>query len=167
MQSRELVCLQRILSSLDICHLQELLYSDDLNVPHAGVLVMLVIFVAGVCVPACDSMCRYVYVSDTSFQSTENTLACSCAHLAPGNALMFMCVPCCAFADADTEDVLLSAAVTKALSEADVVAAVGQLGDNTLTPAHIDMSGLCLDQGECGYVFMRSTHSLSSFKKYL
>jgi hypothetical protein len=44
--------------------------------------------------------------------------------------------------------VLLSAAVKRALSEADVAAAVGQLGDNTLAPSHIDVSRLDLDQGE-------------------
>jgi hypothetical protein len=48
---------------------------------------------------------------------------------------------------ADTGEVLLSAAVKRALSEEDVTAAVGQLGDNTLTPADIDMSGLDLNSG--------------------
>lgn len=56
---------------------------------------------------------------------------------------------CCAMmcAVADTGDVLLSAAVKRALSAVDVVAAVGQLGDNTLTPSDIDVSGLDLSQG--------------------
>jgi hypothetical protein len=57
-----------------------------------------------------------------------------------------MSVPCPAVAD--TGEVLLSAAVKRALSQEDVTAAVGQLGANTLTPAHIDMSGLDLEAGE-------------------
>ena len=53
-------------------------------------------------------------------------------------------------AEADTGGVVLSAAVKRALSPEDVVAAVGQLGDNTLAPAGVDMSGLDLDQGGFG-----------------
>jgi hypothetical protein len=48
---------------------------------------------------------------------------------------------------ADTGEVCLSAAVNRALSEADVVAAIGQLGDNTLAPSAVDVSGLDLSQG--------------------
>jgi len=48
---------------------------------------------------------------------------------------------------ADTGDVLLSPAVKRTLSPADVVAAIGQLGDNTLAPADINMHDLALDQG--------------------
>lgn len=55
--------------------------------------------------------------------------------------------PAPAPAVADTGDVLLSAAVNRALGEADVVAAIGQLGDNTLTPSAVDISGLDLSQG--------------------
>jgi hypothetical protein len=53
-------------------------------------------------------------------------------------------------AAADSGDVLLSAAVKRALSGADVEAAVGKLGDNTLAPANIDMSALDLDAGGHG-----------------
>jgi hypothetical protein len=55
--------------------------------------------------------------------------------------------PCLALAVADTGDVVLSLAVKRHLSEEDVVAAVGQLGDNTLAPAGIDVSELQLDEG--------------------
>jgi hypothetical protein len=48
---------------------------------------------------------------------------------------------------ADTGSVLLQQAAQRPLSEADVVASVGQLGDNTLAPASVDVSGLLLDQG--------------------
>jgi hypothetical protein len=37
--------------------------------------------------------------------------------------------------------------------------AVGQLGDNTLTPAGIDMSGLKLSEGVC---FARSGNNINS-----
>jgi hypothetical protein len=64
------------------------------------------------------------------------------------NDLWLRCaLPCSAVAD--TGDVLLSPAIKRPLSEEDVVSAVGQLGDNTLAPADIDVSGLNLDQGEC------------------
>jgi hypothetical protein len=49
---------------------------------------------------------------------------------------------------ADTGSVLLQQAAQRPLSEADVVASVGQLGDNTLAPASVDVSGLQLDQGK-------------------
>ena len=61
--------------------------------------------------------------------------------------LLFVARCCCAVAD--TGEVVLSAAVKRALSEADVAAAVGQLGANTLAPADIDVSGLDLSQGGC------------------
>jgi hypothetical protein len=48
----------------------------------------------------------------------------------------------------DTGTVLLQQAAQRPLSEADVVASVGQLGDNTLAPASVDVSGLQLDQGK-------------------
>eukprot|EP00878_Enallax_costatus_P036252 GHUV01040652.1.p1 GENE.GHUV01040652.1~~GHUV01040652.1.p1 ORF type:complete len:219 (+),score=71.18 GHUV01040652.1:243-899(+) len=48
---------------------------------------------------------------------------------------------------ADTGAVLLQAAANRPLTRDDVVAAVGQLGDNTLTPADVDVSGLALEQG--------------------
>jgi hypothetical protein len=49
---------------------------------------------------------------------------------------------------ADTGSVLLQQATQRPLSEADVLAGVGQLGDNTLAPASVDVSGLQLEQGE-------------------
>jgi hypothetical protein len=42
---------------------------------------------------------------------------------------------------------VLTAAVKRPLTAADVAAAVGQLGDNTLAPSTIDMSQLDLDAG--------------------
>lgn len=54
-------------------------------------------------------------------------------------------------ASADTGDIQLQAASKRALTAADVEAAVGQLGDNSLAPAGIDLSGLALDQGEAAF----------------
>lgn len=62
---------------------------------------------------------------------------------------VWLFLACCCCAVADTGEVVLSAAVKRALSEADVAAAVGQLGANTLAPADIDVSGLNLSQGGC------------------
>jgi hypothetical protein len=50
---------------------------------------------------------------------------------------------------ADTGSVLLQQASQRPLSEADVAAAIGQLGDNALAPACVDVSGLQLQQGKC------------------
>jgi hypothetical protein len=44
------------------------------------------------------------------------------------------------------------AASNRALTAEDVVAAVGQLGDNSLAPAGVDVSGLALEQGGGGEV---------------
>lgn len=49
---------------------------------------------------------------------------------------------------ASTAPVVLQAASSRPMTSADVESAVGQLGDNTLTPAGIDLSGLDLEQGE-------------------
>jgi hypothetical protein len=49
---------------------------------------------------------------------------------------------------ADTSSLLLQQAAQRPMSEADVVANVGQLGDNTVAPASVDVSGLQLDQGK-------------------
>eukprot|EP00775_Hariotina_reticulata_P002853 gene2853-3146_t len=48
---------------------------------------------------------------------------------------------------ASTDPVVLQAASSRPMTSADVESAVGQLGDNTLTPAGIDLSGLDLEQG--------------------
>lgn len=50
-------------------------------------------------------------------------------------------------ASADSGDVVLQPASKRPMTHDDVVAAVGQMGDNVLTPAAIDVSGLALDQG--------------------
>jgi hypothetical protein len=52
---------------------------------------------------------------------------------------------------ADTGDQLLQAARKAPMTQQDVIAAVGQLGDNTLAPASWDLTGLRLDQGGCGW----------------
>lgn len=51
---------------------------------------------------------------------------------------------------ADTGDVLLQPAAKRPMSADDVVAAVGQLGDNVLTPESVDVSGLAYKQGWYG-----------------
>jgi hypothetical protein len=48
---------------------------------------------------------------------------------------------------ASTAPVLLQAASNRPMTAADAESAISQLGDNTLTPAAIDLSGLELDQG--------------------
>lgn len=57
-------------------------------------------------------------------------------------------------ATADSGDVLLQPAAKRFMTHEDVLAAVGQLGDNVLMPASVDVSGLALDQG--GICFVRA-----------
>jgi hypothetical protein len=63
---------------------------------------------------------------------------------------------------ADTGSVLLQQAAQRPLAEADVVASVGQLGDNTLAPACVDVSSLQLQQGKVlTSAFFTAQHSHS------
>lgn len=61
---------------------------------------------------------------------------------------------------ADTGSVLLQQAAQRPLSEEEVAAAVGQLGDNTLIPSCVDVSGLQLQQGKLT-AYLHSIDSLS------
>ena len=50
---------------------------------------------------------------------------------------------------ANTGSVLLQPAAKRPMTQDDVIAAVGQLGDNVLAPVNVNISGLALEQGWC------------------
>ncbi|KAF8065609.1 LHT2 [Scenedesmus sp. PABB004] len=97
--------------------------------------------------PALEARLRESYesVSSTTARKLPVQVAVSGAVGAP--LALTLTDPAGNTVSADTGGVALARAAKRAMTADDVAAGVGQLGDNALAPASIDVSGLALDQG--------------------